>query len=210
MGSDLRLSAAPLHNFRIFRRTFKRIYAESFRNAPSAPKHWKNMQIWWFWNPSSELSVFSIPNLGWRVSEETVHPSSVPKPKATHPKQPNAMENATMQVGCCWLLSKIAINADIDVLCFSTEAKGRSGQRTEAALRAIQHARQPKTAMKGFLFSMHTHKPDGSCRSMTGPRIRILIIIKEKGKLRRFGLSCIVLGALVLMLIVQAPPNRNQ
>ena len=84
------------------------------------------------------------------------YPSSPPKPKATHPRQSNAVENATIQ----------AINADTDVLCVSTEAKGRSSQRTEA-LRATQHAGQAWMAIKGFDL-VCTHKPDASRRSMTG------------------------------------------
>ena len=106
------------------------------------------------------ISVFLVGAFPRKASPSTgfiVLPSSPPKPKATHPKQPpNAVENATMQVVnanmqvncCCWFPSKLSINADTNVLCVSMAAKGRGGQKTEA-LRATQHAGQAWRAIKG-------------------------------------------------------------
>ena len=100
------------------------------------------------------VGAFPNPSPQHKVYFPTLAPP--PKPKATHPKQSNAVENATMQVNCCcWFPSLICISADTDVLCVSTEAKGRSGKRTEA-LRATQHAGQAWMATNFFGFGMRT------------------------------------------------------
>ena len=85
----------------------------------------------------SVFSVFSgVSNFrifrfwGGRVSEETVPKDSVcfpallspPKPKATHPKQRNAMENATMQVTCCCWLSPSFPSMPTQVCCASARS----------------------------------------------------------------------------------------
>ena len=107
--------------------------------------------------PFFRISAFSV-FWGGRVSEETVPQHSVcfhaPRPlpnlKPLTLTAKRTVENTTMQVNrCCWFTPKPSINADTDVLCVSTEATGRSGQRTEA-LRATQHASQAWTAIKGF------------------------------------------------------------
>ena len=149
-----RFSAFPFSCFPVF--PFFSVFSLSFRFS-------RFCRFFVFSFFFSDFRIFRF--LGGRVSEETVPPQHrvyfpipcpFPNPKATHPKQPNAVEDATMQVNCCWWLPpKLSINADTDVLCVSTEAKGCSSQSTEA-LGATQHAGQAWTAIKGFWFGMHT------------------------------------------------------
>ena len=59
------------------------------------------------------------------------------------------------------------MNADANVLCVSTEATGRSGQRTEGA-ESNTACRTGMDDHKEVLILARTHKPDRSCKSMTG------------------------------------------
>ena len=193
MGSDPRSSAAPPHSFHIVSAKFMFSAPPSpFAMPLQHPNTGKTSRLGGF-GPFFRISVFSFFSFrfslfpissfrffGGLVSEETVpqhsvcvcvcvsYPSSPPKPKATHPKRPNA----EWKMQPCKLIvavgspRKLSINADTDVLCVSTEATRRGSQRTEA-LRAIQSAGQAWTAVKGFDL-VCTHKPDRSCRSMTG------------------------------------------
>ena len=182
-----RAPAAPPHSFRIVSAILLHL-RRVLSQCPSSTQTLEKQSDLVGLGPSPNFPFFpfflcTFRFWGRRVSEETVPqhsvcgcvcvcvfscPSSRPKLKATHPKRPNAQ----WKMQSCKLIvavgspPKLSINAEADVLCVSTEATGRSGQRTEA-LRATPHAGQAWTAIKGFDL-VCTHKPDRSCKSMTG------------------------------------------
>ena len=171
MGIDPRSSAAPLYNFRIVSAYFSSA-PSPFRNAFQHPNTEKqtdlvglgpfpNFRFFSFHFPPFFRSVFSGGSDLFGVGafprkpspEHSVcfpTPRPLPNPKPLTQNSQTRVENATMQVNCCcWLPTKLSVNANTDALCVSTEATERNGQRTEA-LRAC------------------THKLDSCCRSMTG------------------------------------------
>ena len=106
------------------------------------------------------LRIPHLPFWGGRISEEIVpqHRVYLPTPRPLPNPKPLTQNSQTQwNMQPCKLIvaagfSKLSINVDTDVcvcVCFSTEAKGRSGQRTEA-LGATQHAGQAWTAIKRF------------------------------------------------------------
>ena len=104
---------------------------------------------------ASNFCIFRF--LGGCVSGETVPQPRVyfptPCPSQTQSHSPQTAKRGGkcnhVITCCCWLPPKLSINANTDVLCVGTEAKGCPGQRTEA-LRATRRAGQEWTAMKRF------------------------------------------------------------
>ena len=84
----------------------------------------------------SDFSVFSVFWARFRGNRPPAqcvfsYPSFPPKLKATHPKRPNAVENATMRVNCCCWLPPSSPSMPTQMCCVSARrpqdavAKGR-------------------------------------------------------------------------------------